>query len=158
MNWAAAGAIGEIVGAGAVVLTLIYLAKQIKDSSTQVKVNSLTALNTIYNDAFLPIYNSRENMNIWVTSLSSPEDLPDVDREIFFLFMMRLIAPFETVAAQYRKGTLEEYDFQRYRKTIKAIAQTPGGRAWVATGQMELSTESMKFLELGDAAQQGAAS
>ena len=149
MNWEAAGAIGEIVGATAVVLTLIYLAKQIKDSSTQVKVNSLTALNTIYNDAFLPIYNSRENMNIWVTGLSSPEDLPDVEREI--LFMMRLIAPFETVAAQYRKGTLEGYDFQRYRKTIKGIAQTPGGRAWVATGQMELSTESMKFLELGDA-------
>ena len=149
MNWDAAGAIGEIVGATAVVLTLVYLAKQIKDSSTQVKVNSLTALNTIYNDAFIPIYTSRENMNIWVTGLSSPEDLPDVEREI--LFMMRLIAAFETVAAQYRKGTLEEYDFQRYRKTIKAIAQTPGGRAWVATGQMELSTESMKFLELGDA-------
>ena len=152
MNWDAAGAIGEIVGAVAVVLTLFYLAKQIKEGSTQVKVNSLTALNTIYNDAFLPIYNSRENMNIWVTGLSSPEELSDVDREIFFLLFMRLIAPFETVVAQYRKGTLEEYDFQRYRKTVKSFAQTPGGRAWIATGQMALSTESMKLLELGDAA------
>ena len=152
MDWNAAGAIGEIVGAGAVVFTLFYLARQIKESSTQVKVNSLTALNTIYNDAFLPIYNSRENMNIWVTGLSSPEGLPDVEREIFFLFMMRLIAPFETIVAQYHKGTLEEEDFQRYVKTIGSIAQTPGGRAWIATGQMELSLQAMKFLELVDAA------
>ncbi len=103
MNWDAAGAIGEIVGATAVVLTLVYLAKQIKDSSTQVKVNSLTALNTIYNDAFIPIYTSRENMNIWVTGLSSPEDLPDVEREI--LFMMRLIAAFVISTPAHRSGS-----------------------------------------------------
>jgi hypothetical protein len=40
MNWDALGAIGEIVGAIAVVLTLIYLSRQIKHSSDVSKVSS----------------------------------------------------------------------------------------------------------------------
>ena len=40
MNWDALGAIGEIVGATAVVLTLIYLSRQIRHSSDVSKVSS----------------------------------------------------------------------------------------------------------------------
>ncbi len=33
MNWDAIGALCELIGAGAVIATLIYLAQQIKDSA-----------------------------------------------------------------------------------------------------------------------------
>jgi type III secretory pathway lipoprotein EscJ len=41
MNWEAIGAIGEWVGAVAVLATLIYLAVQIKQNTRQLKSNSL---------------------------------------------------------------------------------------------------------------------
>ncbi|MEN8374802.1 MAG: hypothetical protein ABFS34_05080 [Gemmatimonadota bacterium] len=40
-NWEAIGAVGEIVGAVAVVLTLLYLAKQIRQSSRSVEIGAL---------------------------------------------------------------------------------------------------------------------
>lgn len=41
MNWEAAGAVGEILGAIAVVATLLYLAKQTRINTEAVKVNNL---------------------------------------------------------------------------------------------------------------------
>lgn len=40
MNWNAVGAIGEIVGAGGVVLSLAYLAAQIRQGATQTRLNT----------------------------------------------------------------------------------------------------------------------
>ncbi len=152
MNWEAAGAIGEIVGAAAVVLTLFYLARQIGDASVQVKIGSLTSMYNLFNDAYLPIYNSKENMTIWVTGLSSPEDLDQVERDIFFLLMMRVVAPFEAAVAQHAKGTLEEQEFQSFVHIIKNMVHTPGGRAWIASRTMAMSQEMAAVLELPDAA------
>jgi hypothetical protein len=58
MNWDAIGAIGEIVGAAAVVATLFYLARQINDASKQVKMASLAELNTLYNDRLVSLRTS----------------------------------------------------------------------------------------------------
>ena len=41
MNWDAAGAIGEIVGALAVVMSLIYLASQIRIQNREAKISSV---------------------------------------------------------------------------------------------------------------------
>ena len=62
VNWDAVGAIGEIVGAIAVVVTLIYLAKQVNDNSRQVKLNTTQSFASLVQDAFAPIYNSEETI------------------------------------------------------------------------------------------------
>ena len=44
MNWEAAGAIGEIVGAIGVLATLIYLAAQIRDNTRSLQAASLQSV------------------------------------------------------------------------------------------------------------------
>ena len=44
MNWEAIGAVGEVVGAIAVVATLVYLATQIRQNTKTVKNSSVEAL------------------------------------------------------------------------------------------------------------------
>ena len=46
MNWDAIGAVGEIVGAVAVIATLIYLAIQIKDSARAARSAAVTDATT----------------------------------------------------------------------------------------------------------------
>jgi hypothetical protein len=146
LNWEAIGAIGEIVGATAVVATLFYLARQINDNSKQVKMASIIELNTLYNDAFLPIYNSEKNMEIWVRGLASPEELSDVEIEIFFLFMRRLINPFETAVVQYLEGKADERLFEMYRAYAKEIVEAPGGVAWLAATPRILTADTSRLL------------
>ena len=49
MNWDALGAIGELVGALAVVVTLIYLAVQIRQSTNQSAANMASTVLNEYN-------------------------------------------------------------------------------------------------------------
>jgi hypothetical protein len=46
MNWEAIGAIGEIVGATAVVMTLVYVAIQIKQSTTTSRAQAISQVNS----------------------------------------------------------------------------------------------------------------
>ena len=151
MNWDAIGAIGEIIGAAAVVITLFYLARQINDGSRQIKAASKVDLVVLYNDAFLPIYNSRENMQIWVRGLAKPDELDETEREIFFLFMRRLLNPFDTAVALFREGTLDGAHFERYQVYTKQILESPGGVAWRAATPAGMTAEALGILDLAEA-------
>jgi hypothetical protein len=48
MNWDAIGAIGELVGASAVVVTLVYLAVQVKHGRTLLDENRRIALSQVH--------------------------------------------------------------------------------------------------------------
>ncbi len=50
MNWDAVGAIAELVGAGAVVLTLIYLSIQLRQNTSQVKHSTVATEVAAYQD------------------------------------------------------------------------------------------------------------
>ncbi len=146
VNWDAIGAVGEIIGAVAVVATLFYLARQINDGSRQIKMSSIVDPVGLYHDAFLPIYNNRENMKIWVRGLESPDELDDVDREIFFLFMRRLLNPFDTAVALHGEGTLDGRQFERYRLFTKGILESAGGFAWLAATPGGMTEEALEAL------------
>jgi len=56
MNWEALGAIGELVGAVSVLLTLIYLARQIKENT---KVQTISAYSSMM-DGFEALHSCLE--------------------------------------------------------------------------------------------------
>jgi len=54
--WDAIGAIGEIGGAVAVVVTLPFLARQVRDASKQFSLGAAMEANDLYSNAWWPIY------------------------------------------------------------------------------------------------------
>ncbi len=141
------GSIGELLAAIATVATLIYLALQIRENSKQLRVTSINALNELINYGFDPIYNSDRNTQAWLVGLSSPEELNDLDRQLFDLFMGRIMNSFQTAMTQYRQGGLEERDFERYLGVYKGVLDTPGGQRWLSTiGHQFLDPEALDLL------------
>jgi len=55
MNWEAIGAIGEIIGAAAVLGSLIYLAVQIRQNTRSVEANTMQDLSEGYKGIYLTI-------------------------------------------------------------------------------------------------------
>jgi hypothetical protein len=125
------GAIGELIGAAAVVATLIYLAKQIRENSRQVRISSITSINQLINEGFDPIYNNQAYSEIWFRGLESRELLDGFQRNLFDLFMARIMNSFCTVYVQYQNDTLDERDFQRYVGVYRGITESEGGRQWL---------------------------
>jgi len=145
LNWEAIGAIGEILGAVGVIATLVYLAKQIRENSHQMKVGSVISINHLMNEAFDPIYNNDRNIRIWTRGQVAPGELDGEDRAVFGLFMSRLVNVLLTAFSQSRYDTLDSEEFSRYVGTLNSLLETPGGKEWLtAMGGEDLLTDEAR--------------
>jgi len=151
MDWNAIGAIGEICGALAVVLTILYLARQVNVNSKQVELSSSMSMASLLQDAFTPIYNNKETMSVWSSGIEIPESLSPEDLRIFFLLMDRLMNCFETTIVHHDKNAIEEREFGRYASYMAALIQTAGGKQWLEAKTFPISDEARNHISLDQA-------
>ena len=131
MNIGDFASIAEIISGFAVIVSLIYLAKQVRENSLQVKLGSAISLNHLINEAFDPIYNNDRNIHIWTEGLADPSTLNDQDLAIFSLFMARLVHVLLTAIMHNDYNILEVEVGRRYVGSLNSIIQSPGGQYWL---------------------------
>lgn len=140
MNWEAIGAIGETVGAIAVVATIIYLARQVRDNSRQVKINTTQSYASLVQDGFAPIYNSQETIKIWHQGQTNPDSLDEVELKTYFLFMDRLMNNVIPLLNHRREGVISETEYLHYKAAYLDIVGTVGGALWEAEQHMQFNS------------------
>ena len=148
MNWDAIAAIGEIGGAVAVVVTLVFLARQVKDASKQFTLASAAEANDLYSNAWWPIYQSPENLRIWTQGQRDPTTLDQDDLEVFLLFMTRLMAVFDTVVEHYVEGVISEDKMTRYTDFTRQFLVSPGGIYWREREPYRMSSKGIELMDL----------
>jgi hypothetical protein len=131
MNWEALGAIGEIVGAVAVVLTLGYLAVQIRQNTRALKASTHQSLSdsTIRFQAV-----TLDNAEVARIRLAGGKDLSSLTEEEHYRFitaMEMLFRLIENAFVQYKQGTLDDEGWHRYAETVPYLFQLrPGVVDW----------------------------
>lgn len=97
MNWEAIGAIGEIVGALGVILTLGYLAFQIRQNTIQLEQNTLAAKAAAQNASNEALRENRKALfdniqmaEIWHKGNENPDDLDDISKLRYRLVMQNV--------------------------------------------------------------------
>ncbi len=140
--------IAEIVGGAAVIVSLVYLARQVRENSLQVKLGSAISLNHLINEAFDPIYNSDRTIHIWTTGITDPGGLSEEDQAIFSLFMARLVHVLLTAVLHNDHNILESDVARRYVGSLNSILKSPGGQFWLnhLGGKDQLTAEVMQIL------------
>lgn len=126
MNWEAIGAIGEVAGAIGVIVTLIYLATQIRQSNDLSRSESRQAL--VAND----VTSLTANLRIAdvFAKLVSDEDLTAEDQlRLSFMFSLDLRNR-EFEYFQYTNGLLDEKVWLAYRQVILVNHSTRFGNIW----------------------------
>ena len=124
------GALGEVLGAIGVVVTLIYLARQIRENSRH--------------EAWDPIYSNDRNIRVWTTGLRSPGDLDEEDLALFHLFMTRIVNVLATAVAQHRYDVLTADEFRKYAARANSLLSSPGGEHWLSQGGTEIITDDAR--------------
>jgi len=149
MNWDAIGAVGEVGGAVAVVASLIYVARQIRQNTEQAKLASSHAVDTSNMLAFDPVYMA-ENSAIWTKGHSTPEALNDHERHIFNMLMARiLLTSFNTTSYHHARGMFDDELYQPNVNYFSTLLSSPGGQWWYSSHQQFLHPESKIELERG---------
>ena len=131
MNWEAIGAVGEIIGALAVVATLAYLARQLH---VQNQANDVAAFEGIiegFNEVNAIFANDKAKYRLLMTGMQHPDQLDD-DEAGQFSFMLRLFTNmFLKAHRAYARGALPEAYWQSFASQAAIMLNTPGGKIFV---------------------------
>ena len=133
MNWEAIGAIGEILGAIAVVATLIYLARQIRQNSQAVEIAALRDTTEQWNKWSEVVATSPELADIVVRGNKSYKQLPEIEALQYGAYVQM----FFDCTESYRSLVLE-HNVQKDIDVLEAIV----GRRIGATGFTEWWSEN----------------
>ena len=107
MNWEAVGAIGEIIGAAAVVGSLVYLASQIRTQNRETRAASVHQVLHEWSTAISRLHEP-EMADIFVAAIEDFDSLGPSQRLRFVIYLMVAVRSFEDAYFQWREGRLED--------------------------------------------------
>ena len=128
MNWEAISAISDIVGAIAVVISLIYVAAQIRQNTRMMRSGAKQSLTEATQGV---IYKAMDNSAEFVKLVSGAEpESPEEDARMSLL-TRAMMRGFESQCYQYESGLLEEHEWRALQTAIKELSALPGfNRYW----------------------------
>jgi hypothetical protein len=126
MNWEAISAIGEIVGATAVVVTLIYLAVQVRRGTSATQAASIQAAAALDHEFLMTLGLDPVTAKLWASYLAAPGSLPDDQKMQGHLLMASLLRRLENIRIQNQLGTLSHEGWQSRQAMFVVIARSPG--------------------------------
>jgi hypothetical protein len=106
MNWDAIGAVGEIIGALAVVVSLIYLASQIRIQNRESRAASVHQVIDGYRSSIAALHEP-EMADIWIAAMTDYDSLTESQRLRFVVYLTVALRSFEDAYFQWREGRLE---------------------------------------------------
>lgn len=122
MNWGAIGAVADLGGAIAVVVSLVYLAVQIRDNTRSSRsatrqsiVDSIVAINMIWPQS--------ESFTQVLADHVAGKQLPHHQALQLSGFCYAYLRCWENVHFQYRNGMLSDEDWSGFRQNVKALLQ-----------------------------------
>jgi hypothetical protein len=107
MNWDAIGAIGEIVGASAVVISLFYLGMQIRGQNRETRLAAMHEINSAFRESY-SAFNDGEIADIFVRGNANFQSLTDAEKVRLFATVNPLLKVLEEAFWQHKQGRLDE--------------------------------------------------
>ncbi len=126
MDWNAIGAIGEILGAVAVVATLGYLAVQTRHSVAATQANTRQAI--LESDQ--QFISKHLILDPAMDVIRWKRDLADDEKAKLGYFLLLFVRMRESNWLQFHSGGLDRETWESYRASIPAVLNSPNGRNW----------------------------
>lgn len=146
MDFSILGDIGDFLGGVAVIVSLVYLAVQIRQNTRSVRAASFQALAESHSDRTLRLAENSELHHLWTCGLRG-DPLSDEDSLRFGSIMMSLIRLSSNAFVQYRSGLLTEDQWQGFRRMPVVLLSSKGGRAWWARTRATFGEEFGAYID-----------
>lgn len=147
MNWTAVGAMGEILGAVGVIITLIYLARQISQNTTAMRLSTSHSIATAARDWNLPLLRDPELAWTFQVGTEDPAKLDEREQARFIELCFSLLRMFEDAHYQYHHGALDPVVWKGYEKLYAAYAKAPGFQAYWKERRETFRPEFQEFID-----------
>jgi hypothetical protein len=132
MNWEAIGAIGEVVGASAVFVSLLYLALQIRASRRSEQIIVAAGATSAVNDWISQIVRDEVLYELYRRGLTDYESLSRSEKGRYALLLFQHFRGAETGWVQLQMGLVDAGYWAGVEESLGYIYSTRGGTSFLA--------------------------
>jgi len=147
MNWDAIGAIGEIIGSMAVILTIVYLSMQIRQTTKSARSASGNQTRQAAVDVLSVITGNIETARTYTNGLKNREELEVSERLQFDLIVFQMMRALETFFFEHQERLLSEEQWLGQWRGVQSILQSKGGRESWNSQKMYLARSCMEWVD-----------
>ena len=152
MNWEAIGAIGEILGAVGVIVSLFYVAYQVRQSTNQGKLNTIAiesanfeALSAAANDIRLRLAENPELARLYLKGSKNPTLLSDEETLGYRMFLDANVSNYYLSYESKRRGVND--DWESAHSYILRLLNSPGGKWYWEISRSGFNVEFQKAID-----------
>ena len=132
MNWEAIGAVGELIGASVVLITLIYLAVQIKQNTAAVATATYESTMTGFNDINVVVA-SNPGLSAFLDRGCQNVALLNAEEAVLFNFLLRCYAnQWWKLFKLYERGSLPGREWSIFAREAAQFLDQPGCKPFCA--------------------------
>jgi hypothetical protein len=147
MNWEAIGAIGEVLGAAAVVVTLGYLAVQIRQNSQAVKNSAAQSLLSEANGSLRVAASDPGTARAVILGQTLFDDLSEAERAQFLAWIFAWMRTIEQAYFQYAQGYIDEEIWEGHRAHHRQLIQAPAIKMWWSLRRCFFSQKFQNYMD-----------
>lgn len=145
MNIIELGALGEFLGSVGVIVTLIYVAMQIRQNTHASQAASREAMSRTTIDLMMGLSAEEARVAFWRRALIDPDSLDDAERLRGAMIAYAFMESWEMAHSQWRRGTLSDDDWEKWDSVIANYMAAPGFRIFWDEAKGDLGAEFVAY-------------
>ena len=158
INWDAIGALAELVGAIAVLASLIYLAKQVQNNTREVRAENIHKIADSFNEINLLLFENDEVAELWLKGINEYASLTPKEKLRYDFGWLAAFRIYDSMYYQTKTGTGDTESFQAELATIEWFFSHQGAREWWGSQKFGLSPGFRDYVDRIVAKSEGNAS
>jgi hypothetical protein len=143
----ALGNIGDFLGGIGVVITLVYLAGQIRQNTRSIRTSAFQAAQRDIVDKLDGMSSDPELVRIYFDGNHKFESFSKEDRRRYATFMTGFLRRYENLLYQTRLGNIDREQWEGVLAELRTAFNYPGARAWWAQANGSFNRELREFVE-----------
>ena len=147
MNWDAIGAVGELLGALAVLITLFYLARQIIQNTEEIRSANYHGVTDSFNELNLAVAKNPDLARVFRLGNEDYEKLSEDEQYQYGFFMHATFRILDVIKFQSQRGTGDMTLWEFEKNTIETLLAGAGARTWWRERPYNFSEEFIAYVE-----------
>jgi len=147
MNWDAIASIADAIGAVAVVITLVYLAVQVKEQNKQSKLTAIRDLASDWANGLNELSKNDDLFDLYMRAIQDYESLSGADRVKAYWMFSSTWRAVEVQRLHLIEGHFIAEQFEGTQYRIRELARLPGVRQFWAENKQQFSPDFVHHVE-----------
>jgi len=144
------GNLGDFVGGIGVIVTVAYLAYQVRQNTNATKSASYQAVVASVSDWSREIGLDKEAVRVLQAGAEDLATLSKEERGQFNLLVVSAVRNFENIHHQYETGAISAGTWEGWSRRIRSFMHQPGVKTWWAHYRGAYSTKFLDFIGIED--------